>query len=205
MITEALENLSNRMRMLVGRGRITTSNDSGNVQTHQVNVSPMETGDARQRIAEFGFSSMPPVGSDALLLFMTGDRTTGLVIGTAHQASRPRGLNAGETIIYSVDGKHVLIANDHIEVKANGQPVSVTGATTCTIQASTEVYIDTPILKCTGDIIDNCNTQGNTAASMRAIFNGHNHEVKNVQSGGSTVTTEVPNQLQREAANDPGI
>lgn len=203
MISEALENLSNRMRMLVGRGRITTSNDSGSVQTHQVKVSAMETGDARPRIAEFGFSSMPPADSDAVMIFMTGERTAGLIIGTAHQASRPRGLNAGETIIYSVDGKHVLIANDRIEVQANGQPVSVLGASTCTIEASAKIRCVTPILEVTGNVVDNCDTQPQSMASMRTIHNGHTHNVTNVQSGGSTIVSQVPNQLMRVAANDP--
>jgi phage baseplate assembly protein V len=203
VISEALENLSNRMRMLVGRGRITTSNDTGNVQTHQVKTGALETGDARMRIAEFGFSSMPPVDSDAVMLFLTGERTAGLIIGTAHQASRPRGLAAGETIIYSVDGKHVLIANDRIEVQANGQPVNVLGASTVRIEASQEIYCDTPMLKCTGDILDNCNTQPNTAAGMRQIFNTHTHNVTGILTGGAQVVSQVPNQLQRIAANDP--
>jgi phage baseplate assembly protein V len=198
----ALENLANRMRMLVGRGRITASKDDGNVQLHQVKLGAMETGDDRPRIAEFGFSSMPPVGSDVVMMFMSGDRTAGLIIGTAHQASRPRNLKAGETKIYSVDGKFIYIAGDHIEVQANGQPVTVNGASTVTINASTAIVCNTPVLKVSGDIIDNYTSQSRTMQQMRQVFNTHTHPVPGVQTGSSTVTTNAPSQPQA-AESDP--
>jgi phage baseplate assembly protein V len=194
MIEAALENLANRLRMLVGRGRLTASNDSGPVQTQQVKMSPLETGDNRLRIAEFGFTSMPPIGSDAVVLFISGDRSAGVVIGTAHQSSRPRNLKSGETKIYSVDGKHVYLAGDHIEINANGQPVTVNNASTVTINASTSITCNTPVLKCTGDIVDNCNTNTRTMAGMRQVANSHTHNVTSVQTGGSTVVSNPPNQ-----------
>ncbi|GJG92830.1 phage baseplate assembly protein V [Cupriavidus pauculus] len=184
----ALEAIGARLRMLVGRGRIRTGNDDGGVQRQQVQMAGVETGDNRARVAEFGFSSMPPPDSDAVVVFLAGDRTAGVVIATNHQASRPRGLKSGETIIYSLDGKVVYLSDEGVRIDAKGQTVDIQNASVVTVQAD--------LLRCSGDIQDNYETNAHTMAEMRAIYNGHNHDVKNVQGGGSTVTSEHPNQTE---------
>ncbi|RKE35300.1 phage baseplate assembly protein V [Paraburkholderia sp. BL23I1N1] len=190
------DRLARRVLLLIGRGRISAPvNDAGPVQLLQAQINELETIDNLRRIAEFGFTSVPPQGSDVAIVFVGGDRGSGLVIGTNHQASRPTGLNPGETMIFTQDGKQIyLTAGGGIIVKANGQPVEVNDATTVTIVASTEIVADTPILKCTGDILDNCNTNSRTVAGMRSVANGHTHPVPNVQLGGPGTTTQPPNQ-----------
>jgi phage gp45-like len=53
--------------------------------------------------------------------------------------------------------------------------------------------MNTPVLKVSGDIIDNANS-GNTATlkNLRDAYNEHNHQVQNVQTGGSMVTSLPP-------------
>lgn len=189
------ERLFRRIQMLFGRGRVSQVNDTGTVQTMQVQMSDLETSDNRIRMAEFGFTSNPPAGSDALVMSVAGDRGASAVIATNHQPSRPKGLQPGETMLFSQDGKYVyLTASGGISIFANGQPVNVSGATTVTITASTEIIADTPIFKCTGDIIDNCDTNEHTIADMRAISNEHTHPVPEVEGGGDTVQSDPPNQ-----------
>ncbi|MCY0854348.1 hypothetical protein [Cupriavidus sp. D39] len=92
-------------------------------------------------------------------------------------------------MIYSQDGKQVyLTASGGIFVKANGQPVEVDGATTVTINAATKVRMVTPLLECTGDIIDNADTNTHTIAQMRVLYDEHTHG--GVQFGSSN--TAVP-------------
>lgn len=191
-----VDRLARRVLLLVGRGRVSAPvNDGGSVQMLQAQINPLETIDNLRRIAEFGFTSVPPEGSDVAIVFVGGDRSSGLVIGTNHQGSRPTGLNPGETMIFTQDGKQIyLTAGGGIVVKANGQPVQVEGATTVTITAATEVLMDTPILKCTGDILDNCNSNTRTIAGMRGVANGHTHKVPNVQGGSSMIETDPPDQ-----------
>lgn len=140
---EVFDHLYARITMLFGRGRVTGPvDDSGTVQMMQVQMSGLEVADERYRVAEFGFTSNPPIGSDVLALHIAGDRTAGAVIGTNHQPSRPTGLQPGESMLYSQDGKHVYItASGGIAVFANGQPVNVTGATTVTVNASQEISL----------------------------------------------------------------
>lgn len=192
-----LERVARRVLLSLARALVTTVNDSGGVQMMQVKLNPLETRDNTPRIAEFGLTSNPPTGSDAFVVFLGGDRSNGVVLGTVHQPSRPKNLAAGETMIYSEDGKQIyLTASGGIFVKANGQPVEVDNATVVTINAATKVRMVTPRLECTGDIVDNCDTTGRSMAADRVIFDSHNHDVRNVQGGGSTITSNTPNQTQ---------
>ena len=191
-----VDRLARRVLLLVGRGRISAPvNDGGSVQMLQAQINQLETIDNLRRIAEFGFTSVPPEGSDVAIVFVGGDRSSGLVIGTNHQGSRPTGLNPGETMIFTQDGKQIyLTAGGGIFIKANGQPVEVDNATTVTINAATKIRMVTPRLECTGDIVDNCDTTGRSMAADRVIYDGHTHPVPNVQLGGPGTTTNVPNQ-----------
>lgn len=200
-----IERTFRRVQMLFGRARITFVDDSGPVQIMQVKMSDFETPDNRYRLAEFGLSSNPPVGSDALALHVAGDRTGGAIFATNHQPSRPKGLAPGETMLYSQDGKYVyLTASGGIVVEAKGQSVVVNDASAVTVNASTTVTLNapqqiianTPLLKCSGDIIDNYGSNARTMAQMRAIYNGHIHPVPNVQGGSSTINSNPPNQSE---------
>jgi phage baseplate assembly protein V len=188
---DSIQRLYQRVLHLVARGRVTTGDDAGNVQLLQVQLGKDEVKDNIPRLGEFGLASMPPVGSDAVLVFMGGDRTSGAIIATGHQQSRPRGMKAGETMVYSQDGKYVyLTATGGIVVEAKGQDVTVSDAGTVTIKAATKIRAETPLFECTGDIIDNVGSNQNTMAQMRSIYNQHTHPVAHVASGTSTVQSD---------------
>lgn len=187
--------------MVVGRGVVTAVDDSGPVQLMQVRASGLEVADRRVRPQEFGLTSNPPVGSDAALAAVSGDRSSTMVVGVNHQGSRPRGLRAGETKLYSQDGKYVyLTADGGIVVEAKGQDVVVNNANNVTwnlsgkltIVAPGGIDLQTPMLKSTGDMQDNYESNSRTMKGMRDVFNVHQHPVKNVQVGGSTVTSDKP-------------
>lgn len=192
-----LNRLARRVLLLVGRGRVSAPiNDSGPVQLVQVQVNDLETIDNLRRIAEFGFTSVLPSGTDVVMAFIGGDRSNGVIVGSNHQPSRPRGLQPGETMIFSQDGKQVyLTASGGIIVKANGQPVEVDNATTVTINAATKIRAVTPRFECTGDIIDNCDAQASSVADLRNAHDHHKHSVVNVQPGGSTFTSTTPDDI----------
>jgi len=190
---DAIQRLHQRLLHAIGRGRVTTGNDSGPVQTQQIRLGADEIKDDVPRLAEFGFTSMPPVGSDAVLVFIGGDRSNGAIVATGHQASRPRGLKEGETMIYTQDGKSIyLTADGGVVIEANGQDVTVNGAINVTINATGKVRMVTPLLEVTGDIIDNAGSNSHNMAQMRSIYNGHDHAVPGVALGTSTVTSNTP-------------
>lgn len=163
-----MQNLFWMIARALGRGKITGVTDNGPVQTVQMQLSQSETRDGTPRLAEFGFSSNPPAGSDAVVMFMAGQRTNGVIVGTGHQASRPQNLAPGETMIYTQDGKKIyLTASGGIIIDANGQDI--------TIKNAQKIRAETPRLECTGDIIDNCDTQTRTISEMREIYDNHEH------------------------------
>ena len=193
-----IERVARRVLLSLARALVTTVNDAGGMQMMQVKLNALETRDNTPRMAEFGLTSNPPTtNSDAIVVFLGGDRSNGVVIATGHQPSRPKNLAPGETMLYSQDGKYVyMTASGGIVVEAKNQAVTVNDATTVTINAATKVRMVTPRLEVTGDIVDNCDTTGRSMASERVIFNGHNHDVHNVQGGSSTITSNAPNQTE---------
>jgi phage baseplate assembly protein V len=209
MDSRLLERVYRRVQMLFGRGRVTLVNDAGPIQTMQLKMSDMETCDNRLRMAEFGFTSYPPVGSDAVVAHIAGDRGSGVVVATNHQQSRPTGLQSGESMLYSEDGKHVYITADGgIVVEAKGQDVVVNDAANVTCNASATMTINAPNIVLNGNVQINGNigqkgpggsegtaefTAPITAPDLilpNGAVNGHNHG--NVQNGGG-VTDPMQN------------
>jgi phage baseplate assembly protein V len=197
----SIERIYRRVLLAVGRGKVTTGNDTGSVQKLQAGLSPLEVRDGTPRLAEFGFTSYPPDGSDAVALFVGGDRSEGVIVATGHQQSRPTGLSQGESMMYSQDGKQVyMTASGGIVVNANGQNVVVNDAAdvtwTCTgkfkVVAPGGVEFDTPLVSSTGDIQDNSGTNEDTMADMRHDYDEHGHPVAEVESGGATIISGTP-------------
>lgn len=114
---QALKRLYRMVLLVVGRGRIKAApDDTGNVQLLQIVLSDFETRDKTPRLAEYGFSSNPPDDSDAVAIFVGGDRANGVIIATGHQASRFKNLERGEVAIYNNAGASaVLKKNGDIE------------------------------------------------------------------------------------------
>ncbi|MDE3022267.1 MAG: phage baseplate assembly protein [Pseudomonadota bacterium] len=175
MKTNAIERIWHSLWLMIGRGRVQTVNDAQAVQLVQVTLSDIETHDGTPRLAEFGLASNPPANSDVLVLFAGGDRSHGVIVATGHQATRFKNLNPGESALYDAFGKSIYLTETGIVINANGQDVTVNNAVTVTINASTSVVLNTPLLKVSGDIQDNFVTNSKTMAQMRTVYNGHTH------------------------------
>lgn len=211
----AIERLYRRILLVVGRGRIKTGNDTGPVQQQQVRLGQFETFDNIPRISEYGFNSMPPAESDAVLIFVGGNRLDGVIIGTGHQQFRMRSLKPGEVSISDNLGQSIYLTQQGIVINGGGLPVLV--------KNTPSVTLDTAVVHTTGDMqIDgnltvnknasveqnayvgqNLVAQGDVSdqgaksmAGMRQVFNGHSHAVVNVKGGTDSVTSNGPNQSE---------
>ena len=208
----AVERIYRRVLLTVGRGRITTSNDGGNVQLLQVQLGANELRDNTPRLGEYGFNSNPPEGSDAVLVFVGGDRSNGVVVGTGNQTLRFKNLAIGESVLYDSRGQSVYLSASGIQVNGGGLPVTVSNASSVTL--------DTPTVHITGNVqIDgNVNVNGTiaavgnissaasiiatedigdqggskTMADMRATYDEHSHVLTGVAGGSGTLTTQTP-------------
>jgi len=167
-----------RIQLTVGRGRITGTDDTGTVQTVQAQLNALETRDGTPRLAEFGFTSNPPAKSDVVFLFLSGNRSNGVAIATNHQPSRPTGLQPGEVQVYDLWGKSIYFTeNDGIVIDAKNTPITVNNATTVTINASSEVVLNTPKLQVNGDIVatGDITDKVRSMAADRSLYDQHGH------------------------------
>jgi phage baseplate assembly protein V len=174
-----LDRLFKRLQLLVGRGRIKVSNDGGAVQSHQVQLSPLELKDVA-RAAEYGFTSMPQPGCHAVVIFVGGDRSNGIIVATNDQAHRLKNLQPGEVAIYDDQGQSVYITRSGIVVNGGGKQVTITNTPKVRVESNIEA---------TGTIKDLCDSTGKTMDGMRTTYDGHDH---NDPQGGVVGT---PNQL----------
>ncbi|QCR38940.1 phage baseplate assembly protein V [Nissabacter sp. SGAir0207] len=189
--------LYRQLKMLLGIGRVTGMNDDGVIQILQYRT-PLDVRGGTPRMAEFGFSSAPPIGSDVVVLSLGGDRSSQVIIGTNHKASRHTGLQAGESVVYNETAQFIKLTATGIEVEANGQPVTVSNATLVTINATDSVVMNTPKLQVNGDVIatgnitDNSGSNSATVKQLRDAYDSHTHIVKGVETGGGSVTSQAP-------------
>ncbi|MEC5321134.1 phage baseplate assembly protein [Brenneria populi subsp. brevivirga] len=187
--------LYRRAMMMLGIGTVSSSTDSGTVQTIQYKSGQgLEVRGNTPRMAEFGFSSGLPAGSDVVLAFLGGDRSNAIVIATNNQSYRHAGLKSGETVIYNQWGMHVKLTEEGIEIEAQDQPVTVRNATTVTVTATDRIRLETPNLQVTGDITDNCDSQSATLKQLRDAYNQHDHDVPDVDPGSATITSRPPSE-----------
>ncbi|AYB48984.1 baseplate assembly protein [Candidatus Williamhamiltonella defendens] len=172
--------------MALSIGRVTATSDSGPIQKLQVQT-PLEVRGDTPRMSDFGFSSGLPVGTDVVITFLGGDRSSGVIIASNHQSHRQSGLKPGETVIYSQWDQLVKLTETGITIDADGQPVDVVNSTVVTITASEEVLAKTPVLKCTGDIIDHCESNTATLKQLREAY-------KKRSGGNSTIDSTKPSK-----------
>lgn len=178
------ERIYTRLMMAIGRGRVTTVDDAGAVQMIQVQLGQDEVRDGTPRLAEYGLTSVPPIGTDVVVIFVGGDRSAGVAVATGNQGARPKGLLVGEVAIHDDQGQMVHITRDGIVIKGAGKPVTITD--------TPKVRMVTERLEVTGDIIDHCDDQPRTMKGMRDIYNTHTHS--GVQTGSGS--TGYPNQQE---------
>ncbi|WGL97903.1 phage baseplate assembly protein [Arsenophonus sp. aPb] len=187
---QLLREIRTRLAMLLGFGKVTLSQDGGDIQTVQY-LNTLEVRDGTYRMTEFGFSSSLPAGSDVLIGYLGGHRSNAVIFASNHPASRFRNLTPGESVLYNQWGLHILLTQQGIVVDAKGQDVTIHQAKQATIVASTKVVIDTPLLEVTGDIVDNV---GSNQASLRALrdnYRQHVHEIEGVQTGKDSVISKT--------------
>ncbi len=182
-----LESLGRAIRSAVTRGKIATSAIAGRTVA-QVTGLAGETKQSVEVLHPFGWFASLPAGADVVLLQVMGSRDHLVALGgDAIGQSEPSAPGefgakhaAGAFVHFTNDGKVTL-------QDASGAQVILQNNGTIWVKGS---------LMVTGDITDNCQTQAETMAGQRTVFNGHNHPVSGVQTGGGAVTTGVPNQQE---------
>lgn len=189
--------LARRMNLMVGRGKIQQSKDDGPVQMVQVALSGLELADLR-RVCEFGLASWPPDKCGAVVVFVNGDRSNGVVIGTHDLPSRFKLQNKGETALFDAfgangaAGKWLWFKKALVEIEAGGQPVVINNAKKVTINAGT----DGVVLNTTGDVTLNMGGKNITIVNPGSVVLSDQNGEKAVVRDGDPVTAGVVHATQ---------
>lgn len=169
--------LTNLLKLVIGRGRILLVDDTGPVQKLQVKLSGRETPDLL-RSAEYGFTSRPPKDTDCVAVFITGDRSNGIVISTNNQRYRLKLENDGEIAIYDNAGRYVWFKKDDGIV----------------VHDPAKITLDAPLVECTGDFSapnGNISDQTRSMADDRSDYDMHKHSGGNGGGGLTGLPTVI--------------
>lgn len=113
-----------RVRMMIGRAILRLVNDTAMAQSAQVEMLDDEVHDAVERFQNYGFTSVPHEGAEAVVVCVGGLRSHGIVIATEDRRYRLKGLEGGEVALYDDQGQMVKLARDGIYIETD-QKVTV--------------------------------------------------------------------------------
>jgi len=154
--SSAIEAAHRRIANMLGRGRITLTDDAGVIMSAQVDLGPqgasgpLYLADLVPVMGLFGHASVPPAGADCALIFLGGDRNRAAIIGHNHQASRLRGLGPGDSALYDVRGAYVKLTAGGLVTDAAGLRVAIQNASSVTITSTGPVTVNAPTVNLGG-------------------------------------------------------
>jgi phage baseplate assembly protein V len=158
--------IKTRIVNAIARAVVQRVNDAAKLQSVQIGVEVGEDIDDAERFQEYGFSSIPLEGAEAVVVFPNGDRAHALIVGVDDRRHRPTGGEPGEVVMYSDEGDEVALR------RGNKIVASTSGEVLLGSDAATAFVALANLVKSELDTI-------------RSQYNGHTH----VETGG---TTAVP-------------
>lgn len=110
-VARFMQPLAVRVANSNARAVVTRIDDTKKMQVVQLGVLAEETLDDCERFQEYGFSSVPLEGAEAVVTFPNGDRAHALVTAVDDRRHRPRGLPPGTTCVYAAEGAEVRLGS----------------------------------------------------------------------------------------------
>lgn len=163
-LNKLLAPLRNRIANMVARAVVQLVSDGGKLQVLQLSILDGETREALERVQEYGFTSHPMPGAEAVALFVGGRRDHGLVVAVDDRRYRPRDLLAGEVALYNKDAIVLLLKSSRAVFTA---PELRLGSDSAAAFVALADLVDSRI------------------AAIRTAFNAHTHTGVTTGSGSS--------------------
>lgn len=108
--------IGGRLRLMIGRAIVNLINDAALAQELQVDLLADETQDNVERFQDYGFTSHPHPGAEALTACPGGLRSHAIVIAVEDRRFRLTGLQQGEVAMYDDLGNVILLGREAVEV-----------------------------------------------------------------------------------------
>ncbi|GAA4651674.1 phage baseplate assembly protein V [Kistimonas scapharcae] len=143
LLNRALMPLQRRLRLLAGRAVVTGINDQRRRQNLQLKMAGGEVAAGVPRVQNYGHTSVPLTGAEALVLAPGGVRGQLTVVALDDPRNRPTDLTAGDSCLYHHEGHRLLLTRD-------GRAVLI--CNTLEVQAAEAITFDTPLASFTGDV-----------------------------------------------------
>jgi phage baseplate assembly protein V len=180
-LARAMAPLAHRVRMMLARAVVSLVRDGTGLQSLQVELLEGEVREDCERVQNYGFTSHPHPGAEAVAACVGGNRDHVLVLAVDDRRFRLKPLAQGEVALYTDEGdKVVLKRGGVIELTAASKVrivtplVEVTGNVTVAGSLSVQGSIDGG-----ADITAQANVRdqggAKTMAGMRAVYNSHTH------------------------------
>ena len=167
-VQKLLAPLQRRLRLIADRAIVTLVNDALQRQNLQLKVLADEGADDVERFQNYGHSSVPPAGSEAIVLGIGGARAGLVAIAVEDKTVRPKDLEAGDNCLYHLEGHRILLRKDGLlEVEAKTVIINASDKTTI-ISPNNEIQGP---LHVTGPITSDTDV---TAAGIS--LKGHDHQ-----------------------------
>ena len=119
-----LTGLGRRLRLMVDRAVVRIVTDSLGRQNLQIQSLADATNDDVERFQNYGFTSVPPVGSEAIVLAVGGRREGLVAVAVEDKRCRPQGLEPGEVRLYHEDGESYISLRRGGIIYAKGKTVN---------------------------------------------------------------------------------
>jgi len=150
-IDKMLAPLKRRVLNMIARAVVAAIDDGKKIQQLKMTVLADEELNKIERVQNYGFTSHPKKGAEAVVIFVGGNRDHGLVIACDDQRYRLTGLAEGEVALYDdLGSKIVLKRGGNIEVTA---PTKIKAtAPNVEVIASVKVLVTTPLAEFSGNV-----------------------------------------------------
>ena len=174
------------------------TNDKGGLQTGQVSLLEDELRDKVERVQDYGLTSNPLPGAEAITLFVGGNRDHGLIIKVDDRRYRLKGLKGGEVAMYTDEGDFIHFKRDnnmHVKTKhlladveedsTINTKTHTVNCETYTVNASKEINMTTAK---TGIHTDGLAFTSKDGGAVEAEFTGGIKATQDVKSNGGAVS-----------------
>ena len=115
-IARSMRPLHARLNNAIRRAVVSQYSDAPKLGEVQAEVMAGEVQDRIELFQHYGFTSSPPVGSEAILIRVGGSGDHQVIIATAKRDARIKLPSAGDVALYDLDGHFVALRRDGVEI-----------------------------------------------------------------------------------------
>lgn len=141
IVSKMMAPLARRVRLMISRCVVLGVNDALKLQGLQISLLADEVRDGAERMQQYGFTSHPHPGAEAVAVFPAGNRDHPLVIATDDRRYRPRDLQPGESALYTDED---VPAQDHRVVLRRGKIIELRAGASTIVMGPGGITITTP-------------------------------------------------------------